>query len=157
VCQVALDHSISSLFFALGTCSAQDLAPRAYLVTPLHSNAVTLTRTRRARPSTGAIRGQDEGRWTRPCSGSLTTPRPRSAGQRPRANGLRVVLQRSDCNRSRSCDAGEAGRSDSCRTVSLGGDLGEELIANPSENRWLFEKRVRGLIPSSGTPASSYD
>lgn len=26
-----------------GTCSAQDLAPRAYLITPLHSNAVTLT------------------------------------------------------------------------------------------------------------------
>jgi hypothetical protein len=31
------------LFFACSICSAQDLAPRAYLVTPLHSNAVTLT------------------------------------------------------------------------------------------------------------------
>jgi hypothetical protein len=32
-----------ALFLARGTCSAQDLAPRAYLITPLHSNAVTLT------------------------------------------------------------------------------------------------------------------
>jgi hypothetical protein len=35
------------LFFsaclAAGTCRAQDLAPRAYLITPIHSNAVTLT------------------------------------------------------------------------------------------------------------------
>jgi hypothetical protein len=33
--------SIISLFLA--GCSAQDLAPRAYVITPLHSNAVTLT------------------------------------------------------------------------------------------------------------------
>ena len=31
------------LIFTRGICSAQDLAPRAYLITPLHSNAVTLT------------------------------------------------------------------------------------------------------------------
>jgi hypothetical protein len=31
------------LFFARSICSAQDLAPRAYFVTPLHSNAITLT------------------------------------------------------------------------------------------------------------------
>jgi hypothetical protein len=29
--------------FAAGNCHAQDLAPRAYLVSPVHSNAVTLT------------------------------------------------------------------------------------------------------------------
>lgn len=31
------------LIFMHGTCAAQDLAPRAYLITPLHSNAVTAT------------------------------------------------------------------------------------------------------------------
>jgi hypothetical protein len=30
-------------FFSISTCFAQDLAPRAYLITPVHSNAVTLT------------------------------------------------------------------------------------------------------------------
>jgi hypothetical protein len=30
-------------YLACGTCHAQDLAPRAYLITPLHANAVTLT------------------------------------------------------------------------------------------------------------------
>jgi hypothetical protein len=29
---------------AVGICYAQDLAPRAYVITPLHSNAITLTR-----------------------------------------------------------------------------------------------------------------
>ena len=32
-----------SLLFARSVCTAQDLAPRAYLITPLHSNAITLT------------------------------------------------------------------------------------------------------------------
>ena len=32
-----------ALYLARSICSAQDLAPRAYLITPLHSNAVTLT------------------------------------------------------------------------------------------------------------------
>ena len=40
---------IRMMFFAIGAgmflhaCSAQDLAPRAYLITPLHSNAINLT------------------------------------------------------------------------------------------------------------------
>jgi hypothetical protein len=33
---------ILCLFFARGLCCAQDLAPRAYIITPLHSNAITL-------------------------------------------------------------------------------------------------------------------
>ena len=32
-----------SLYLGSGACHAQDLAPRAYLITPIHSNAVTLT------------------------------------------------------------------------------------------------------------------
>jgi len=32
-----------SLCFRTGSCRAQDLVPRAYIVTPVHSNAVTLT------------------------------------------------------------------------------------------------------------------
>jgi hypothetical protein len=32
-----------SLYLAADACHAQDLAPRAYLITPIHSNAVTLT------------------------------------------------------------------------------------------------------------------
>jgi outer membrane putative beta-barrel porin/alpha-amylase len=32
-----------SFYFAAHACQAQDLAPRAYLITPIHSNAVTLT------------------------------------------------------------------------------------------------------------------
>lgn len=31
------------VFLAAGVCYAQDLAPRAYVITPIHSNAVTLT------------------------------------------------------------------------------------------------------------------
>jgi len=31
------------LLFACGICPAQDLAPRAYIITPIHSNAVNLT------------------------------------------------------------------------------------------------------------------
>jgi hypothetical protein len=34
---------ILCLFFARGLCCAQDLAPRTYIITPLHSNAITLT------------------------------------------------------------------------------------------------------------------
>ena len=34
---------IFSACLAAGNCHAQDLAPRAYLITPIHSNAVTLT------------------------------------------------------------------------------------------------------------------
>jgi hypothetical protein len=34
---------IFSACLAAGNCHAQDLAPRAYLITPVHSNAVTLT------------------------------------------------------------------------------------------------------------------
>ena len=38
-------HAIVLLgvFLAAGVCYAQDLAPRAYLITPVHSNAVTVT------------------------------------------------------------------------------------------------------------------
>ena len=32
-----------SVYLAADVCRAQDLAPRAYLITPVHSNAVTLT------------------------------------------------------------------------------------------------------------------
>jgi len=32
-----------SFYLAANACQAQDLAPRAYLITPIHSNAVTLT------------------------------------------------------------------------------------------------------------------
>jgi hypothetical protein len=31
------------VYFTAGVCYAQDLAPRAYVITPIHSNAVTLT------------------------------------------------------------------------------------------------------------------
>ena len=34
---------LGSLVLAVGICDAQDLAPRAYIITPVHSNAVTLT------------------------------------------------------------------------------------------------------------------
>ena len=34
-----------SAYLAADICHAQDLAPRAYLITPIHSNAVTLTYT----------------------------------------------------------------------------------------------------------------
>src|SRR5215472_14456856 len=34
---------VSSLPFCGGICQAQDLSPRAYLITPIHSNAVNLT------------------------------------------------------------------------------------------------------------------
>lgn len=41
-------HSISVAVylgwqFSVGTCCAQDLAPRAYLITPIHSNAIVVT------------------------------------------------------------------------------------------------------------------
>ena len=32
-----------SVYLGAAACSAQDLAPRAYIITPVHSNAVTLT------------------------------------------------------------------------------------------------------------------
>src|SRR5271154_7351335 len=34
---------ILGVCIAVGICRAQDLAPRAYVITPLHSNAITLT------------------------------------------------------------------------------------------------------------------
>jgi Putative MetA-pathway of phenol degradation len=42
---VCFKHALSaiSVFFSLQMLHAQDLAPRAYIITPIHSNAVTLT------------------------------------------------------------------------------------------------------------------
>src|SRR5579864_7081693 len=47
--EIAKSRRVGRLFFAilsgifLHSCWAQDLAPRAYLITPLHSNAINLT------------------------------------------------------------------------------------------------------------------
>jgi Putative MetA-pathway of phenol degradation len=39
-CVLAL---LFSRYLVIGVCRAQDLAPRAYIITPIHSNAITLT------------------------------------------------------------------------------------------------------------------
>jgi len=41
--RATLGRAGSLLFIAVGLSYAQDLAPRAYVITPIHSNAVTFT------------------------------------------------------------------------------------------------------------------